>query len=108
MNSSKPRPQDAIYFDQEGGTGDEHPFPHPLLLYIPLAGQSTCSNQAVVFAVVVSAGRGRAPDAMDGDSDEDEDLKPVGSSGPSFLAGPELLPNLHIDDSELSLQEVSR
>ena len=45
---------------------------------------------------------------MDGDSDEDEDLKPVGSSGPSFLAGPELLPNLHIDDSELSLQEVSR
>tara|TARA_B110001452_G_scaffold172123_1_gene144167 strand:+ start:203 stop:340 length:138 start_codon:yes stop_codon:yes gene_type:complete len=45
---------------------------------------------------------------MDGDSDDDEDLKPVASSGPSFLAGPELLPNLHIDDSELSLQEVSR
>lgn len=45
---------------------------------------------------------------MDGDSDDDEDLKPVGSGAPtsSFLAGPELLPNLHIDDSELPIQEV--
>ena len=45
---------------------------------------------------------------MQGDSEEEDELPEGSASASSFLAGPELLPNLHIDDSELPTQDVSR